>query len=174
MPRPGPDASGMRPRLLPVLLVWLVASCPQPPSSDGGTGGGSSAIGGGGGGGLGGGGGGLGGGTGGGGGGTGGGTGAGGGGAVDPGDAGWADDGGVLSACEVAPWTGEAPPECAPADGGCRTAADCASGLCLRLAGGGQCTRPCSGAAPCDVGWVCQTRWTGAGQRGFCVPGRRP
>jgi hypothetical protein len=87
----------------------------------------------------------------------------------------WVDDGGVLVGCEVEATAGGTPADCTPHSAGCQQASDCASGLCLELAGGSICTVECGGASACPPGWTCQTRWTGAGQQGFCVPaGRAP
>jgi len=88
-------------------------------------------------------------------------------------DAGWVDDGGLLVGCEVAAVVEGVPPECTPSAAGCKAPGDCSSGLCLRLAVGGVCTRACASSDGCDPGWTCQLRWTGAGKQGFCVPAGR-
>jgi hypothetical protein len=85
-------------------------------------------------------------------------------------DAGWVDDGGILVGCERSATPEGVPAECTPSPSGCAGSADCPSGLCLALTTGHVCTRTCATNASCDPGWVCQLRWTGAGQQGFCVP----
>lgn len=74
-----------------------------------------------------------------------------------------------LIGCEVDAGSG-ATPECTPSLTGCQLAMDCPTGLCLKLATGGVCTRACGDAGACEPDWRCQRRWTGLGDEGFCVP----
>lgn len=132
-----------------VVLVFALGACEQcgtPALPDGGAGGGGEVGAGGG---------------------------EGGGGGSSEADAG-SDAGPRVLGCEVDAG-GLATPECTPSTGGCQQAADCPSGLCLKLSTGGVCTRSCGDAGSCEPGWSCQRRWTGAGEEGFCVPsGRTP
>lgn len=82
------------------------------------------------------------------------------------------DAGPLLIGCEVDAGS-LATPECTPTTGGCQSATDCPTGLCLKLATGGVCTQACGDGGGCAPDWTCQQRWTGAGQEGFCVPARR-
>jgi hypothetical protein len=88
-------------------------------------------------------------------------------------DAGWVDDGGLSLGCEVEHGATTRAADCAPSLSGCQQAGDCTSGICLKLAQGGTCTRSCKNDMECDSNWACQSRWTGEGKQGFCVPAWR-
>lgn len=67
------------------------------------------------------------------------------------------------------PAQGSVPAECkeVPA-GACATATDCASGLCLRLAGGARCTTACKDDPDCGAQERC--RIVERLGEGYCVP----